>query len=231
MDDTANPTGDTRTGELASGLDANGGDFAAAIDLPEGRIDPSIARAAAGGGSAGNGDGNGNGDTTGGTAAPRKRGRPRLDGKPPGTVTDNASSKKEDARNVRASFIEKTLYSIHAGVAAILNTPELELDRDDAKELGVAVAGVLALHKVRMTPSQEAYALLFEAAAKVYPPMAVSIYMRKKAEAEGKGKVLRWPGSQPKEVKPAPTPQPTAPAPKESLLPKEFDPLNVRLDQ
>lgn len=209
----------------------------------EGRIDPAFARAIQGDGSASGLVSDGaNGDATSGTPGPELRtGRGRHpkncgcakcaakaagEPAPSGSVTD----KTQTARNVRATFIERLLYSIHLGLAGIASCPELKLEPDDAKELGAAVAGVMALHKIKMTQSQEAYAILFEACAKVYPPMAISVYLRKKAEAEGKGRVLKF---APTKAAPAQTPEPQpAPQPaaaKSVIAPSltPFDPLNI----
>lgn len=89
---------------------------------------------------------------------------------------------------------------IHLGIAAVTKVPELEIGKEDARVLAEATAGVLALYKVRMTAKQEAYGLLIEAIGQVYVPMGVSIYMRKKMEADAK----------PRPAAPPPRPRPTA---------------------
>lgn len=191
----------------------------------EGRVDPVAARASSVGATAPTPTGT----DPAATAEPvkRGRGRPRKNSESPitGSIagTAEASDKNETPRNIRASFIERMLYSIHMGVAKLSDCPEFKLDEDDAKELGQAIAGVLALHKVKITPAQEAYSILFEAAAKIYPPMIVSVYVRKSAEAKGKGKVLNWPRS----ATPAPQPAPAQEPQKESVMPPGFDPTKV----
>lgn len=159
--------------------DALAGD-AGADTIIKGRIDPVVAIASDG--TSGNAGSSNRGPGSG------KRGRhpgncdcPRCTAK----LTEPVP-KEEKSRNIRASFIEKTLTAIHFGLVAVTKCPEFTLDDDDAKRLGEATAGVLAHYKVKMTAKQEAYALLMEAAAQVYPPMIVSIYVRKKMEAEAR---------------------------------------------
>lgn len=185
----------------------------------EGRIDPALARAAQSGGAPGDGghvaSGDAPGDAPGTGDAPKpKRGRPPGPGKSQG--------EKGQARNIRASFIEKTLYSIHLGLASVASAPEFKLDKDDAKELADAVAGVLAYYKVTMTPKQEAYALLMEAAAKIYPPMVMTYMMRLNLEAKHK-----------KQHRPAPPQQshtaPVAVPVPATMMPPGFDPTKIIL--
>jgi hypothetical protein len=162
-----------------SGDKSTGSDFDIA-----GRIDPVIARATSGdsstGGPSGASGGSAGSAPDSGTTR-RRRGRPSNAER---GISDNDTGKASTPRNIRASFIEKTLYSIHLGIASITQIPEFKLDDDDAKELGTAVAGVLAFYKVTMTPKQEAYSLLLEAAVKVYGPMGATYFLRKKIEAE-----------------------------------------------
>lgn len=128
------------------------------------------------------------------------------------------------------------------------SAPEFKLDKDDAKELGDAIAGVMKFYGVTMTPKQEAYALLIEAAAKVYPPMVVSYVFRKQMEAQKNKPPAAQ--RQPQATAPAPAPQPApkpqprptppqphAPlaaameaAPQAPILPPGFDPFNIKLD-
>lgn len=74
-----------------------------------------------------------------------------------------------------------------------------------------------------MTAKQEAYALLLEAAAQVYPPMIVSIYIRKKMEAEEKQRHMPQPV---KQAAPPPKPEPQK-SPLHVVKPGEFDPTNI----
>lgn len=194
----------------------------------EGRIDPVAARANSAGGESGGTIAGTGSDSEPAVGAKRGRGRPRKTETISATVAGSEPlAKNETPRNIRASFIERLLFSIHMGVAKVAEAPEFKLDQDDAKELGEAIAGVLALHKVKITPAQEAYSILFEAAAKIYPPMVISYVVRKKAESEGRGKILNWPRSaapaQTSPQTPAPTPQ------KESILPPGFDPTNIHI--
>lgn len=182
-----------------------------------GRIDPSVARAASGAdGAIPNSEPASLGPTDSATVEPaarRGRGRPRK---------DTAPGAKEEARSVRASFIEKTLYSIHLGLSRIASAPELELDADDAAKLGEAIANVMKYHKITMTPKQEAYGLLLEAAAEVYPAMIASIVIRKQMEAKERAKHR---GSTP--IRPVPpTPQP---APNANGSAPGFDPFKITI--
>ena len=183
-----------------------------------GRTDPAIARSAGEAGSA-----TGTTPAAAGIATEQtpeqpsvavKRGR----GRPPGPAKQREEG--GEARNIRVTFVEKTLFAIHTGVATITKCPELLLEKEDAKLLGEAVAGVLAFHKIRMTPKQEAYGILMEAFAQVYPPMAVSLWFRKKMEAEERAK--NSPPQPPKIV-----PFPTATMPEASLKPNGFDPTKI----
>lgn len=209
-----------------SGPESNAGNNTeqsdSAILGTEGRIDPAIARAtsgiesapAAATGPAHDFNGNATGDApgTGAGAAPKRgRGRPRKDG---------SASESGEARNIRVSFIEKTLMAIHLGVSAITKCPELELQEDDAKKLAEAAKPVLELYSVRLTKKQEAYGLLIEAMATVYPPMVVSLYLRKKMEAEERRKRT------PVDITPQPVPA------RDNVQPRTdgFDPANIRVD-
>lgn len=194
MDNLADSSVDAGTSGLQSDVANDGAKSPGASDGVEGRIDPAIARATAGADFAAAfadppGDGNSGADNrpasppAEGESGPRKRGRPRGPATAAGT-----QERSETPRNIRASFVEKSLMGIHLALAALSKCPEFELQKDDAKALGEATANVLAFYKVRMTPKQEAYGLLIEAAAQVYPPMFASIYFRKMAEAKEKAR-------------------------------------------
>lgn len=214
---------------------------------PQGRIDPAIARATASGESpapvttsepigdtTGAAEGNAPGSATG-EPAKRGRGRPRKDQTNAGQASSLGSEPRADnSRNVRVSFIEKTLYSIHLAAAGISKCPELALDKDDAKKLAEATAGVLALYKIRMTPKQEAYGLLIEAMATVYPPMLFSVYLRKKMEAEQRkkqGPVIIPPSPPPPAARAtaANDKSPQSPAPAATAAFDGFDPANISI--
>lgn len=112
-------------------------------------------------------------------------------------------------------MVEGVLQLIHTGLVAAFNAPEFQLDDDDAQELAAPIAEYLKAKNVVLTPEQEALFALSGAAMKVYPPMIMSVYIRKKAEREGKGKILRYP-----------PPSQAAPAPKENPFPA-FDPTKI----
>lgn len=198
----------------------------------KGRIDPALAIAAGGAGGNNGGSapdysgkrGRHPGNCVCGPCTAKRNGTEKT----PGGLGDNPSEPKpEKTRNIRASFIEKSLYTLHLVIASALKAPELELEDDDAKKLGEATAGVLAFYKVKMTAKQEAYGLLMEAAAQVYPPMIMTLYIRKKFEAE-----------EARKNKPAPAPKPSAPPPPprhSNVTPLRdvnqpaFDPLNINM--
>lgn len=119
------------------------------------------------------------------------------------------------------------LFSIHKGMVAVTKCPEFDLEADDAKKLGEAVAGVMAFHKIKMTAKQEAYAILMEAAAEVYPPMLATLYIRKLAEAESRKK--SQPPARPVAVPPSATVLPIRPAP--STATPGFDPFNISVPE
>jgi hypothetical protein len=78
------------------------------------------------------------------------------------------------------------LYGIHQGLSKVTGEDALAIDTDEAKIVGSGVAGVLAFHKVKISPKQEAYALLMEAMAQVYGPMAAVVYMKFKMRQDEK---------------------------------------------
>lgn len=185
----------------------------------EGRIDPALARAAQSGGAPGDGGHVASGDAPGdapGAGEPVKRGP----GRPKGPA--KTSGEKGEARSIRASFIEKTLYSIHLGLASVASAPEFKLDKDDAKELADAVAGVLAYYKVKMTAKQEAFAILMEAAAKVYPAMVMTYAMRLSLEAKNKAHRRPQPPQQ-SHTAPVAVPVPA------TMMPPGFDPSKITI--
>lgn len=244
MDDGNGNIFEARSGGPASEPAGNVGGDTVTGAIPAGRIDPAIALAASAGNnpSGGNG-GSGSGDNT---ASRTGRGRhpngcpcdnPKCVAKrqAPGSVEGSAPKPVKD-RNIRAGFVEKTLQGIHLALVGITKCPEFTLDKDDAERLGKATADVLAYYKVKMTAKQEAYALLIEAAAQVYPPMLMSVYFRKKMEAEQRVKASppKPPGmghnDGPAMPKPAPNNvTPLVRTPNATPAPA-FDPFNIRLD-
>ncbi len=216
--------GDGNDNIFAAGASGPAGNAASSDAKPaitdrgiEGRIDPATARAFSVDGDTGStGDSAGRpADNPSGqsTDAPRRRGRP------PGSK--NSGTGKEEARSIRASFIEKTLYSIHLALSSIAKAPEFELEADDAAKLGEAIANVMKYYKVTMTPKQEAWGILIEAAAEVYPPMIVSLYVRRMAEAK-KAKA----GQPPQQPRPQAPPRPT-----NGAVNAPFDTTNIRIPE
>lgn len=92
--------------------------------------------------------------------------------------------KAERTRAVKAGLIEKALMGIHLGLVAATKCPEFNLEKSDAQMLADSVAAYAAFKKIKVTPEQEALGDMFLAASQIYPPMLMSIYLRKKAEAE-----------------------------------------------
>lgn len=214
----------------------NGGD-AGAASKPAGRIDPVIAIAASGNG--GGNNSNGAADYSG------KRGR-----HPGDCICGTCTAKRQAAggiaaaaaapsapvvraertRPIKSGLIEKTLLGIHLGLVAVTKCPEFNLDRDDAVKLADSVAAVMAFHKVKITPQQEAYGDLLVVAAQVYPPMLMNVYIRKQAEAE-----MRTKNRPPQPVRaatPPPPPRDNVQPIRSSATPGQpaFDPFNVKLD-
>jgi hypothetical protein len=124
-------------------------------------------------------------------------------------------------------------------VSGITQLDSLELDKDDAKTLATALAEVLKYHKIYMTPKQEAYALLMEAAAQVYPPMAFAAFMEFKAkqEAARKNAPPKPVPGQPVNTGPSPPPPPRATKPSpvvvkdnvENVIFPSFDPTKISM--
>lgn len=107
----------------------------------------------------------------------------------------------------------------------MLKAPEFELEKDDAKKLAEASANLMAFYNVSMTPKQEAFALLIQAGAMVYPPMVASYVMRLRMEAEAKRKHLP-PKVTP--LRPAPRAEPlTVVHPVKPPNTGSFDPFNI----
>ncbi len=137
-----------------------------------GYIDPELARATAGGGSAYSPAG------TPGSSDTPKRGR----GRPPGSGNKPASTgqaKAQETGNLNLNGIEKILYSVHAMGAAILQVPELNLDQSEAKKLAASIEAVNAQYKFDMDPKKAAWLDLATTAGIIYGPRCVSFYIRK----------------------------------------------------
>lgn len=162
-------------------------------------------------------------------AAPASQ--PRRRGRPPGSGTgaSKPAGKASEARHIRASFIEMALTGIHTGIASLAKAPEFELDKDDAKKLADASANLMSFYNVTMTPKQEAFALLIQAAAMVYPPMVGAYVIRKQSEAK-----QRKPHAVPNNVRtmtPTPVREPplTIVHPVKSVATPGFDPSNITI--
>ena len=124
------------------------------------------------------------------------------------------------------------LFGIHLGLASATKCPEFNLDKDDAVKLADSVVAVMAFHKVKITPEQEAYGDLFIVASQVYPPMLMSVYLRKKMEAEAKAK-NRPPVPPPVQPQKAnvPPPPPANVTPLRSGPAPAFDPFKIEMPQ
>lgn len=167
-----------------------------------GRIDPAIAadiaegiRPADTGRRDDNNNGGSGGDTgqTSGNVGGERASTGRRRGRPPGS----GKIKEESTLLVGSTLAGETLQLMHLLASMALSAPELKLDDDDAEKVGKALAKVLALNDMRLTPKQAAYAELIKAAAQVYPPMVISIIVRKKMEQQAKPQTQKPPSPKP----------------------------------
>jgi len=223
---------------------------AARLDGTEGRIDPVAARnSGPQGDPTGAGSGAGSIGPTGSTASAsrNKGGWPK--GKPRGKRTDQPAVEQiaeKENRALRAGLIERLLLTAHTVAHAVTKIPELELDQSEAKEVGQAVAAVLKMHNVMLTPEQEAYYNLVEVLGTVYGLRAVTYAVRMQAQKVRGNKPpatvtklhLRpvpqetGPFARP-QAAPPPPPEPEFVAPPQTVNAdalKNFDPFNITIE-
>lgn len=123
------------------------------------------------------------------------------------TTTDG---EKESVHLSRISLTD-LLFSIHLMGAEFLSTPELELDRDEAKKLGDAITEVGKYYNVSFDPKKVAIFQLAITAGGIYGVRFVAIRNRLKQSQEKIG------GPQPVPPKAA-SPEPQKPAPRANGL-------------
>lgn len=117
--------------------------------------------------------------------------------------------------------------------SALLHIPEIELDKDEAKKLALAIEGVNEQYKITLDPKKAAWIDLVQVAGVIYGPRAVSYYLRTKAEKRPLN-FTRAPQPQrqtgPIDLNPMNAPDlngsTKAPAGK---LPEGFDPTNIKI--
>jgi hypothetical protein len=79
------------------------------------------------------------------------------------------------------------LVIVHAGLASVTKTPELELERDDAGNLAKATATVLEEFDITPNPKVAAVIGLVTTAGMIYGPKVYMIRERKREEREADG--------------------------------------------
>ena len=109
----------------------------------------------------------------------RKRGR-----KPGAGNTANPGNRKKADHTASIDALSNILVVLHTGIAGATKTPEVAIDKDDADTLARATSNVLAEFNIAPDPKIAAVIGLVIAAGSVYGPMAVSIRLRKQAEAK-----------------------------------------------
>lgn len=109
----------------------------------------------------------------------RKRGR-----KPGAGNSASTGSRKKADHTASIDALSNILVVLHTGIAGATKTPEIAIDKDDADTLAKATSNVLAEFNIAPDPKVAAVIGLVIAAGSVYGPMAVSIRLRKQAEAK-----------------------------------------------
>lgn len=137
------------------------------------------------------------GGTDSGT--PPKRGR----GRPPGSGNKPGSGKSASKATLS---IEKLLFSVHQMGAMLMDAPDLELTRDEAKQVADAVADVSALYDMPIVNEKAAaWGNLALVVGMVYGTRAVSVVKKVGRNKAGK--------KGPEIIKPATPPPPSIFAP------------------
>jgi hypothetical protein len=157
------------------------------------------------------------GNTSGGE--PRRTKSGKIDGR---TTRGKRGPKTASEESIRLSVsLEKLLYSIHLMGAEFLKTPELELEKDEAKKLSDAIEEVGKHYKVAFDPKKVAIAELAVVGVSIYGPMLVQVRRRWKTER------MR----QPLPATPINTPRPqqtqSAPPPAQSRAVSEMSPSDL----
>lgn len=134
-------------------------------------------------------------------AEPTKRKR----GRPAGSTT---KSKRDSAKgNETPEDLADCIYSVHYMLAQMCNSELLELDEDEAKKIGTAVARVNKHYTLRgISPKQMAWLNLLTALGTVYGPRAVAFAKQSHAN-KNKEKVTVMPPTPTRESEPDKQPQ------------------------
>lgn len=163
-----------------------------------------------------------------GEVVKRGRGRPRKDagsGASGGSGSPaRASAGKTKGAPPDAVGIESLLFVIHAGLAGATKTPEFALDKDEAKELGQAVANVNAHYGKVLDPKTVAWVALVMVAGKVYGPRVGAWKLRTDMERADRGTQARRAPLRPVPSPTPPQPQPSTGAPAQPFTPMPFNP-------
>lgn len=121
-----------------------------------------------------------------------KRGR----GRPPGSRNNNsgksnAASGTETKVRLDSFSIEGLLIGIHQMGAAMLKTPELEISKEEAKQLSDAVQAVAKEYNHVINPKTAAWIQLCIACGGIYGTRIVAIRMREKSANKSKVHVMQ----------------------------------------
>ena len=112
-------------------------------------------------------------DATRSTAEPVNINTGRKRGRPPGTRNRPKESTGENLD------LKSLIYSAHLALAAIIDTPELEIDESEAKKLQDAILRMQKVYPtLGLSEKQMAWGNLICAASGVYVPRVVAIYKR-----------------------------------------------------
>jgi hypothetical protein len=101
------------------------------------------------------------------------------------------------------------LYSLHQMGAAILATPEIELDKDESRKLAEAIKDVAGYYALAFDPKKVAIANLLSVAGFVYGPRIIAWRARRKA-SEGLEKPAKAPSEPPTQSAVPPSPPPAS---------------------
>lgn len=121
--------------------------------------------------------------------------RPRR-GRPPGSRNTGPGKSNTEAGDAKTkvrldSFsIEGLLIGIHQMGAAMLKTPELEISKDEAKQLSDAVQAVAKEYNHVINPKTAAWIQLCVACGAVYGARIVAVRMREKQAKKAKVHVM-----------------------------------------
>lgn len=128
---------------------------------------------------------------------------PKRRGRPPGSGNRKARAPKPEALSVDA--VEFSLASIHLLLATILQKPELDLSKNETKELAKAITNVQSHYPVAVNPKFAAWAHLVSVAGIIYGPrVATAFKASKKDRAQKSREAQAKPQQQPEEKRPAP---------------------------